>query len=88
MRLPIRTRLTAWYVAVLAVLLAALTAFVVVELRADLVADSDRRLDDASTQIARGYEVEGVEDFHDVAATVLPSGGGVAQVVESNGLTR
>jgi signal transduction histidine kinase len=84
LRLPIRTRLTVWYVALLAVIVAALCGFVVIRLKADLVADSDRRLSSAAEQIALGYAAEGFKDFHDVANTVLPRGDAAAQIVDRN----
>jgi type VI protein secretion system component VasF len=40
-RLPVRARLTAWYVALLAVILATLAFFLLLRLRADLVAEVD-----------------------------------------------
>ncbi|MFN8160228.1 MAG: ATP-binding protein [Solirubrobacterales bacterium] len=71
-RLPIRVRLTAWYVLVLAGVLAALVAFVVTRLRSDLTSEVDRSLRSAAEQIARGYRAEGVAEFYDVSRTVLP----------------
>ena len=56
MNLPIRVRLTAWYVALLAVILAALGAFLVVRLRADLVRGVDQSLATRAAQIALGLE--------------------------------
>jgi heavy metal sensor kinase len=84
-RLPIRTRLTAWYVALLAVIVGALCGFLVLRLHADLVADSDRRLTSAAEHIASGYKAEGLKDFRDVAGTVLPRGDAAAQVVDASG---
>jgi signal transduction histidine kinase len=85
MRLPIRTRLTGWYVALLVLILGAVGAFVVVRLRADLTADVDRHLRGAAAHIARGYEAEGVVDFNDVAATVLSSRDEGAEIVDAGG---
>jgi heavy metal sensor kinase len=82
--LPIRTRLAAWYVALLLVVLVGLGGFVVLRLRSDLTEEVDTRLDRDAAQIARAYEVEGLKDFHDVAGTVLPSGAG-ARLVDSAG---
>jgi heavy metal sensor kinase len=82
---PIRTRLTAWYAGLLVLILVAMGAFVVLRLRADLVADSDHRLDGAAGEIARGYQAEGLQDFHDVAGTVLPHGDAIAQLVTADG---
>src|SRR5215217_3949009 len=44
-RLPVRARLTAWYVLLLALILAALGSFLLLRLRADLVAEVDEALD-------------------------------------------
>ena len=70
-RTPIRLRLTAWYVLVLAVVLAAVGVFVVTRLRSDLTAEVDRSLRSASEQIADGYRIEGVPEFREVAQSLL-----------------
>jgi heavy metal sensor kinase len=57
--LPIRVRLTAWYVALLALILAVLGAFLVVRLRADLIRSVDQSLDIRAAQIALGLESGG-----------------------------
>ena len=54
MSAPIRVRLTALYVLVLAAIIAALTVFVVTRLRADLIASVDANLRAAAAQIALG----------------------------------
>jgi heavy metal sensor kinase len=85
---PIRLRLTAWYVLLLAAVLAALGAFVVTRLRSDLIASADSSLRGAASQIAQGWEAEGTKDFLDVAHTVLPGPtrhGSGAQVLDSTG---
>ncbi len=51
-RLPIRTRLTAWYALLLAVIIAALGGFLVIQLRVDLETMADRDLRARSQQIA------------------------------------
>jgi signal transduction histidine kinase len=84
-KLPIRARLTAWYVALLVLIVVALGAFVVLRLRADLRADADRQLDTATEHIARAYRAEGFKDFHDVARTVLPRGDASARLVDRAG---
>ena len=56
MNLPIRVRLTAWYVVLLALILAVLGAFLVVRLRADLIRSVDQSLDIRAAQIALGLE--------------------------------
>jgi heavy metal sensor kinase len=85
---PIRLRLTAWYVLLLAAVLAALGAFVVTRLRSDLTASVDSSLSGAASQIAQGWEAEGAKDFLDVAHTVLPGPrrhGSGAQVLDATG---
>jgi heavy metal sensor kinase len=87
-RAPIRVRLTAWYLVVLAVVFVALGAFVVTRLRSDLTSEVDGPLRSGAIQIARGYKAEGAKDFLDVAHTVLPGPrykGSGAQVVDSSG---
>src|SRR4029450_884820 len=44
-RLPVRVRLTAWYLGLLAVILATLGSFLLLPLRADLAAETDQVLD-------------------------------------------
>jgi heavy metal sensor kinase len=90
-RLPIRTRLTAWYVLLLALVIGALGAFVVVRLRADMTADFDRSLRSAATQIRRGYERGGPVEFYSLSATVrrvLPADSGSQLVTPSGRLAR
>jgi heavy metal sensor kinase len=85
---PIRLRLTAWYVLLLAAVLVALGAFVVTRLRSDLTASADDSLRTAAHQIAQGWEGEGAADFRDVAHTVLPGparNGSGAQVLAADG---
>ncbi len=87
-RAPIRVRLTAWYVLVLALVLLALGTFVVTRLRSDLISEIDRSLSSAAAQIARGYTVEGPPEFRDVSRTVLPGPrdrGSGAQVLDASG---
>jgi len=85
---PIRLRLTAWSVAVLAVILAALVAFVVTRLRSDLTSELDRSIRVAADQIALGYGREGPAEFRDTSLTVLPSPAtreSAAQLLEPSG---
>jgi signal transduction histidine kinase len=58
MTLSLRTRLTVWYVALLAVIVAVLAAFVVSRLNAGLTGAVDRTLSGATAQIARGGDVD------------------------------
>jgi two-component system OmpR family sensor kinase len=84
-KLPIRVRMTAWYVALLALVIAALGSFLVVQLRADLTAAVDANLGPAAHQIARGYREEGLLEAHDVSATVLSGDRPASQVLDSAG---
>jgi heavy metal sensor kinase len=88
MRLPIRLRLTGWYVLLLTAVLAGVGVFVVTRLRADLGEEIDRSLASAAPTIAQGYAAEGPKDFRDVASTVfpaLPAGPAAAQVLDAQG---
>jgi len=85
MRAPIRIRMTAWYVAVLALVLVAVGAFVLVRLRSDLTDSVDRNLGPAVQQIATGYRAEGVGEFRDTSATVLSGERAASQVRDGAG---
>jgi heavy metal sensor kinase len=85
MSLPIRTRLTAWYAALLAVIIVALGAFVVLQLRSDLQQQVDRDVRDGAGTVARGYSEDGTGEFLEVAEKVLPRGGSGAQVLDPQG---
>lgn len=87
-RLPIRLRLTAWYVLVLAAVLSALGAFVVTGLRSDLTSEVDRSLTSAADQIAEGYHREGAPEFVDTTRSLLAVPGrreSGAQVLSADG---
>ena len=88
MSLRIRTRLTLWYVALLAVILAALAVFLVVRLRADLVAGVDRSLDVRAEQISLGFRGAGEGEFQDVSDSAfagLPRSESASQIVSAGG---
>ena len=88
MNLPIRARLTAWYVGLLGLILLALGTFLVVRLRADLVRGVDRELDTRAAQIALGLQngCEGeFQDVSDASLVGLPLGESGAQVVGADG---
>lgn len=88
MSLSIRTRLTVWYVVLLAVILAGLSAFLVLRLRADLVSAADRSLDSRAALISLGYQGGGEGEFQDVADATLirvPVGDAAAQIVSTQG---
>ena len=78
MSLPIRVRLTAWYAALLAIIIIGLGSFIVLQLRTDLRQDHDRELDAATDHMAAAFEDEGREDFRDIAQTLLPRTGSAA----------
>lgn len=87
MRLPIRARLTAWYVLLLAVAIVGLGGFVVVRLRAELTANFDRSLRSAAGEIRRGYERQGPLEFQSLSGRVvqvLPADSG-AQLLAADG---
>jgi heavy metal sensor kinase len=85
MSLPIRARLTVWYAALLAVIIVGLGAFLVLRLRSDLQAAVDRDVRQGAAMIARGYAVQGTDEFLEVAEKVLPRGGSAAQVLDRTG---
>ena len=85
MRLPIRTRLTAWYAALLAVIIVTLGAFLVLQLRSDLQQQVDRDVREGADIVAQGYSTEGTAEFLEVAEKVLPRGGSGAQVLDPQG---
>lgn len=83
--LPIRLRMTVWYVCLLALIISAVDAFLVVRLRADLVGAIDTNLRPAAAQIATDYRAEGVPEFPDSAGTVLKGKRAAAQLLEPGG---
>jgi signal transduction histidine kinase len=88
MKLPIRLRLTAWYVLLLAVVLVGVGLFAITRLRTTLGEEVDRSLASAAPQMTKAYAVEGAPDFFDTANTVfpaMPAGPSGAQVVDPNG---
>ena len=88
MSLPIRLRITIWSVALLAVLMASLGAFVVIRLRADLVAGVDSTLATRASQIALGLRGPGEGEFQDVSDAALqrlPGSESSAQLLNPSG---
>ena len=88
MSLPIRLRITIWSVALLALLMASLGAFVVIRLRADLVTGVDSTLATRASQIALGLRGPGEGEFQDVSDTALqqlPGSESAAQLLDSHG---
>jgi heavy metal sensor kinase len=84
-RLPVRARITAWYVTLLAVVIAAVGVFLAVRLRADLTQGIDLSLRPAAAQIAADYRKEGVPEFADSAGTVLKGERAAAQLLAPDG---
>ena len=86
MNAPIRVRMTAWYVVLLAAIIAAVGAFVVIRLRADLTSATDRSLRSTVPQIAAGYSVEGLLEFRDKSNSLLAGERNAAQIVSAAGM--
>ena len=84
MRLPIRARLTVWYIAVLTAIIAVLGPFVVLQFRADMRATIDRDVRHTWRPLARQYAAGGLQDFAAYSDTVLPRDG-ADQVFDSGG---
>ncbi len=85
MNAPIRVRMTAWYLALLACVMAGVGAFVILRLGADLTDATDRSLRPALDQIATGYAREGFPEFHDQSATVLADERAGSQILDPSG---
>lgn len=89
MSLPIRLRVTIWYVTFLAILISALGIFVVVRLRADLVDGVDASLGTRASTIALGFHGSGESDFQDVSDASLrgvAGGESAAQLLDARGI--
>lgn len=86
MNAPIRVRMTVWYVALLAAIIAAVGAFVLIRLRADLIDATDRSLRPALSQIAGGYQIEGVHEFADKSTSLLAGERAAAQILSLGGV--
>jgi heavy metal sensor kinase len=84
--MPVRARLTAWYVLLLAVILATLGLFLPLRLRADLVAEVDEGLDAQAAGILAGDD--GLDVLADQRVAGLPPGETAAQLVSATGQVR
>ena len=87
MRLSFRARLTAWYVGVLAAIIAVLAVFVAVQLRSELEQRVESSLEADAAQLARAYP-QGRGEFVDVSASLLhalPQGPAASQVLNGSG---
>jgi heavy metal sensor kinase len=84
-RAPIRTRLTVVNVLLLAVILAGLSAFLVLRLRADLRSAIDTDVRTSSATIAANYAHEGPSGFREISRAALPHSGAASQVLDARG---
>ncbi len=88
MSLPLRTRLVALHVSLLALILSALFAFLVVRLHSDLLHGLDDSLSSRVAQIALGLSGDGEGEFQDVSGASLrglPRGESAAQLLGATG---
>jgi len=91
MRLPIRTRITLGYVALLTIVVLAASAFLLVRLRASLIRGVDEGLATRAAQIAIGLQggCEGeFRDVSDASLVGLPLGEAAAQLLGPDGSVR
>jgi hypothetical protein len=75
-RLPIRWRLTVWYTAVLAAIVAALAGFLLLRLRADLVAGVDESLDVVMAELQLGLKAGAAVELPAGSAALRSAAGG------------
>ncbi|HET6561055.1 MAG TPA: ATP-binding protein [Marmoricola sp.] len=96
MNLPIRVRLTAWYAALLTVILVALGTFIVLQMRTALVKAIDDRTMISSIELEKSLiddaddsddPVERQEDFEEDARAILSPSAGGALVLDAEGRT-
>jgi heavy metal sensor kinase len=88
MSVSLRLRMTAWYVGLLAVIIAALGVFLTLQLRASLIESIDSGLRPAAAQIRSDVRVEGPKEFTDSARTVLNGEQAAGQLVTPDGAIR
>jgi len=88
MNIPLRARIAAWFVVLLALIIATLAAFLIVQLRRDLVGAIDNALRPAAEQIRHDVGIDGTRDFHDSAHTVLKGERAAAQLLSPDGTIR
>jgi heavy metal sensor kinase len=85
---PLKARLTLWYVTLFAVIVAAWSVFVVVVVRADLYAALDRALSLRAAQIAQDFGDADEADFPDIIAAPfsgVPGPEAIAQLLTPTG---
>ncbi len=85
MRLPIRARLTAWYVLIAAVALAGVGAFLVLKLRSDLRSTIDREVGSSMSVIQQSYVAKGRRGFAEASSATLRRTSAAAQVLGVRG---
>jgi heavy metal sensor kinase len=88
MRLPIKVRLAAWYVTVLALILGILGSFLLLRLRSDLVAGIDHSLETRASQIGTNYGGGGEGEFRGASEGSLvnvPRGETADQILSPSG---
>jgi two-component system OmpR family sensor kinase len=87
-RLPVRVRLTAWYLLLLGLTLAALSGFLLLRLHADLVAGVDGSLDARAAELTLSLENSGGDGFARAgraALAGLPRRASAAQLLSADG---
>lgn len=88
MNIPLKARLTLWYVTLFALIVGAWSVFVVVLVRADLYSALDRALSLRADQIAQDFADAGDADFPDIAAPLsgVPGAQAIAQLLSPSGV--
>ena len=71
MNVPIRLRMTAWYVALLALVIGGIGAFLVLRLREDLTGAVDAVLVPATREFVRVYREKDLHELSEVAGGAL-----------------
>jgi len=85
-RLPVRVRLTAWYLGLLAVILATLGSFLLLRLRADLVAETDQVLDTQAVAILADTDAGArLDTIPPTGVAGLPAGDTAVQLLSPTG---
>lgn len=87
MSVPLRFRITAWYVVLLTLILLCLSGFLLFRQRTELLASTDRTLGTRANQIALGYAEGGTgfQDVSDASLVGLPRTEAGAQVLSAAG---
>ena len=88
MNLPIKARLTLWYVMLFAIIVASWGAYITVRVRADLYAGIDRALASRATQLASVLRGSGTSAFKNASVSTLTGASSaetLAQLLSSAG---